>query len=689
MALFLASYLKNYAIWARLQGLLSSPRQFYHIQRKYNQHSFGANYYPASATPSGSHLTEQLRPKLTGLEGKRELLEPGMSTPTTSRSPVKPRSLSDGSTRTPSSASPNPLNVQRTKDDSAVTARGPATPQRSDYPPHGLSLQMPARISGSPIAGGSRVPLSPKLDSSHIYGSPASVLPRRSRGLDFSRACTNLHHSTLAESSPDSSPVVVGRGVAIPLRRGTVNSTGMGSPNMSGGLWQPITHGDRPAISSSVSSVNMFESDTSTSSEDDDDESIHMADREDPILMTPQGARAGNAFSNPFSPSTAQNSSADWIGGLSAAKASLLSFQRARFRRSRHSSSSTSGNSAKPSPGPISPPVLKSIESSATCYFSREMSMSEVKSRRESLSLGTSDLRLSDVSDDDNRQGGISSPSSSLAGCSNIDGGRHGVIRRPVTRGGNLLPKPKNLDRIRAALLEEVAPIDFEAQREAEVIRQVRESDSDLPPLSPSLTTPVVSEQKELSIAASKDGLLASSAAAGQSSTSFDRQPTHTSRGIGLLDTYSGRFQTPPAAAQQLTATEDTLMRTPPSAFPSFPVDQQSNNMQTTSQPVLVPLRVEAEVSRPNNKRRRDEMLNLTMLKRRAVSPGVSLQNGPVASQSGSLQREQQPSKAGNSAPSAAAPGKAGRGNESGIMKRIGMQGMNETNDGLMNMSID
>ena len=65
-----------------------------------------------------------------------------------------------------------------------------------------------------------RLPLSPKLDSSASYGVPGSVLPRRSRGMDFSRACTNLHHSTLAEqSSPDSSPVIGGRAMNIPSRK--------------------------------------------------------------------------------------------------------------------------------------------------------------------------------------------------------------------------------------------------------------------------------------------------------------------------------------------------------------------------------------------------------------------------------------------------------------------------------------
>ncbi|KLJ10777.1 hypothetical protein EMPG_13855 [Blastomyces silverae] len=668
----------------------------------------------SSAPPPGSQLTEQLRQKMTGLEGATRLAGSGTETPVTSRSPMKGRSLSDASSRTPSSASPNPLSIQRTKDDTAVTA-APATPHRPDRLAHGLSLQMPSRMFGSPVAGGHRVPLSPKLDSSHIYGSPASVLPRRSRGLDFSRACTNLHHSTLAESSPDSSPVVLGRGVAIPHRRSTINSIGMGSPNMSGGTWQSFGHGDRTVISSSVSSVNMFESDTTSSGDEDEDESMHIIDREDPILLTPQMARPGNTFSTPFSPGTAQSPGGDWMGGLSAAKASLMSFQRARLRngRSRHSSSSNSGNSSKLSPGPISPPVLKSVESSATGYFPREMSMSEVKSRRESLSLGTSDLHLSDLSDDENRLARVGSPSSApLPGGTNIENGPHGVIRRPVTRRGNLLPKTKNFARIRAALLEEVAPVDFECQREAEVIRQVRESEGgELPPLSPSLTSPLDSSDSH-NIDTARDVATGLSMGGRSSSSIFT---SHQAIGTGRLSAFDSRYQTPPPSTNQpigssnSTSTSDAMMQTPPSVFPIVPGQHATSTINSISQlsNAAGPSRVEAEASRKNNKRRRDEMIDMNSFKRRAVSPGMCLQNSPVAAS--------QPSSSGSSAsffskditsrlegsgqgqlpqqqsknPATSTAGKTGRGGEGGTMKRVGMQGMNETNDGLMNMSID
>ncbi|KAK2786691.1 hypothetical protein FQN52_007699 [Onygenales sp. PD_12] len=637
---------------------------------------------PAPATPPvESQLSEQLRQGKLGTENKGSSLAPPAANTPENRSPVKGRSLSDGS-RTSASASPNPLGLQRTKDDIAVTA-APATPQRPERLAHGLSLQMPPKMFGSPIPTGNRAPLSPKLDSSQIYGSPASVLPRRSRGLDFSRACTNLHHSTLAESSPDSSPVVIGRGVAIPNRRGTTHSTSMGSPNTYGNTWQSSGLADRAVISSSVSSVNMFDSDT-TSSSDEEDESMHTIDREDPILTTPQVARPANAFSTPFSTNTAQSPGGDWMGGFSAAKASLMSFQRARLRRSRHNSTSTSGNSSKPSPGPISPPVMKSIENSAGGYFSKEMSMSEVKSRRESLSLGTSDLHLSDISDDETRQGRVSSPSSgSLPNSSNIESGRHGVIRRPVTRRGNLLPKTKNFARIRAALFEEGAPIDFEAKREAEVIRQVRESDADLPPLSPTLISPIAAGPEAAPVETAPTGAAkdTTSLPPVQTPNNFSRQANQNSGGIEFWNSFDNRYRTPPPPATQ-SITDDAMMQTPPSGF-----NPLGDPHSQTSTPQVGPSRVAAEASRKNNKRRRDEMMDVNAFKRRAVSPGMSLQNSPVASQSNSFKES---GRIGQQSKATSTPTTRGEpGSTNGHPKRIGLQGMNETNDGLMNMSID
>lgn len=363
---------------------------------------------------------------------------PGPADTVTDRPSIrKPRSISDAPHPNPSRSS-TPVGVNRSGKDDISLSGTPATPQRRGSLSHGLALQMPARLSAGALSSGSplnRTPLSPKLDSSHTYGSPASVLPRRSRGLDFSRASTNLHHSTLAQDSPDSSPSVAGRGVTIPPRR----SAALGSPNHSHGFWSGSGHGERTNISSSMSSVNMMDADSSNSSDEEEDESLTAFDRGDPMVMTPQAGRTVNPLSNAFAPNVNQSPGGEWMNRYSAARSSLMDFQRARSRDNELGPSRTS---SKASPIPITSPVMRSVETSATGYFSKNAALDEIKSRRESLSLGNNnDLHLSDISDDgENKPTGISSPSSgSLASSSNTDTGRRGVVKRPVTRRGNLL----------------------------------------------------------------------------------------------------------------------------------------------------------------------------------------------------------------------------------------------------------
>lgn len=104
-----------------------------------------------------------------------------------------------------------------------------------------------------------------------------------------------------------------------------------------------------------------------------------------------------------------------------------------------------------------------------------------------------------------------------------------------------------------------------------------------------------------------------------------------------------------------------------------------------------------------SNKRRRDDDLDVNSIKRRAVSPGVSVQNSPVLSQS-PAQRDGglwgTAAKARSDSMSAAggnAPGERSSSGGSGSVsmtpslgpKRIGLQGITDTNDGFMKMSID
>lgn len=88
-----------------------------------------------------------------------------------------------------------------------------------------------------------------------------------------------------------------------------------------------------------------------------------------------------------------------------------------------------------------------------------------------------------------------------------------------------------------------------------------------------------------------------------------------------------------------------------------------------------------AEITRKvNNKRRRDDDFDPTSFKRRAVSPGMSVHNSPIMQSP--MQRDVQP---WGSRP----PSNGDKTAPNGGLKRIGLQGMVDTNDGLMKMSIE
>ena len=93
---------------------------------------------------------------------------------------------------------------------------------------------------------------------------------------------------------------------------------------------------------------------------------------------------------------------------------------------------------------------------------------------------------------------------------------------------------------------------------------------------------------------------------------------------------------------------------------------------------------------------RDDEDFDSTSFKRRAVSPGISVQNSPVLPQSpGWWGGTPHPMPGGGKVERGGGGngGNGGSGNQNGggvgQPKRVGMQGMNDTNDGLMNMSIE
>ena len=690
-----------------------------------------------------------------------------------SKTPTKVRSFSDPpNVITPSTLAPSPTFRERpsltTKDDNAV----PTTPRPVRRPEltRGLSLQMPPSMdmpspSQFPSNYARPVPLSPKLDQQDIYmqsqqsnlsASPVTSLPRHSRGLDFSRACTNLHHSTVAESSPDSSPVITQKAMVIPgTRKGSVSSMMLDSPNIAGPgsmPWGPLA-AERSTVSSSVGSVNMMGSEDE-STDSDEDASMAGDDNEDGIFTTPQVHK----LQNPSAPTpfhglpTTPGGGSMWGNGshFSPAQASLMkTISRTRLRkdgrRSRKDSSSGSGYSSMASPRATSPPPMRSIESAANNngYFNWATA---ARSRRESLALGTDGLHLSSGNsgnDSGDEASALSLPSTP------------GVVRRPVTRRGNLLPKTKGFARIKAALMEESAPVDSEVRREAETIRQVRERDGSLAENELDFSRP------QTATAQSSPNLLPAVPESGQEDfgKDLDCEPvnginisrglgvnfsSHASRNSGGLD-YWNRFdpsvRTPPPPSFQrqsssvmsdINMDSEPCLGTPlwrrPRARSS--ASDASEALAPNSAAVLQqPNAVNDDVHLKRVKRRREDDFDIATIKRRAVSPGMSAQNSPVLAQSPSQKEanggawghpperkdKSQPQSANSEVSQSSQPvlvsqpsqqsSRHGSGGSSISLgsgntfasasgtatpgRKLGLQGMVDTNDGLMKMSIE
>ena len=352
----------------------------------------------------------------------QELLN--LSSITPSRTPLKKRSFSDSAPK----LSPSPSFRERMKqaNDGHLPFLRPCTPYHVESHSRSLSLQVPVK-DNTIHDFDNRNSLSPRS----IYGSPTSVLPRHSRGLDFSRACTNLHHSTLAEpSSPECSPTVTQKSLFPPLRKGNLNYPTDGSISGSGSYWPMVGNTDRSLPSNSLSSVNMMDSVRDASSGSDDDfNPTDPGDAEDLILFTPHATKANNASApTPFGGPSLSGSGPSYANNSPPVVASFVNYQRAKFnqkRRSRNSSSSASIHSTFPSPSPASP-LIRHGDLNSNCYFTRDNNVAVPGSRRESLNLGTNDLHISSGNESSEEQV-KQAPSTP------------GVVRRPVTRRGNLL----------------------------------------------------------------------------------------------------------------------------------------------------------------------------------------------------------------------------------------------------------
>lgn len=278
----------------------------------------------------------------------------------------------------------------------------PVTPSRHLFASRNMPLNMPSGQS-TPPAGASNAfarpaaPLSPQLDHSQIYATPANVLPRRSRGLDFSRAATSLHHSTLADqSSPDSSPTMGGRAMAIPARR----TDGTGPEQTSSSLWSIMGNQEKMAISSSLGSNHAMVSDSSSSDGDHDMDE----DMDDSYVMTPQVNKTTPIAHLP-------------MGGPfgSPASNSFTNFQQRRNRKNH-----------KKDRGPYGL-GFHNVNNSAS-----RSPPSTANARRESISWQANKLRISGNDGED--MGRASSEGDGMS-----SDGQRNVVRRVVTRRGNLL----------------------------------------------------------------------------------------------------------------------------------------------------------------------------------------------------------------------------------------------------------
>jgi hypothetical protein len=353
----------------------------------------------------------------------------------------------------------------------------------------GLSLQMPGMGSsnssdqtqgqgrlGTPppsafarpasMSAGNCPPQSPKLPehaaaslSPSVYASPptGNLLPRRSRGLDFSRAATSLHHSTLAadQTSPESSPTIGSRAMNIPGggvgHHGYKRRSGEYGMLMGGGL-DPLWGlgagtGERTIMASSLGSVSNMVSDASSSSEDDDfmDEDVDEA-----FITTPQITKSGPLPVTGARPST----SGSWIPG-SPAVTGPLSFQQRQLRprkrlRQRGPLAAGAGMVAagaspasgaglglglglglsRSPPGPGAAGMVMQISAPAVKEYPNP------HSRRESISWAANQLHISGSESDENHkvQG---ETNEALMSTPSRDGSK--VVRRVVTRRGNML----------------------------------------------------------------------------------------------------------------------------------------------------------------------------------------------------------------------------------------------------------
>ncbi|KAK6348991.1 hypothetical protein TWF730_009751 [Orbilia blumenaviensis] len=417
----------------------------------------------------------------------------------------------------------------------------PFTPTRPSLP-RGLSLQLPSQTQ----------PLPPYLDPALGFSTV-----RRPR-LDFTRSCTSLHHSFIADS-PDSSPLtpsmpIPRRGLDSPIAMYTGGGGGIG-----GGV------GGAGSIFSSMLADSRVLSDSSSDSSVSDDDEMELS--------------SAHSQFGPSLPSSAN------MNDMFNSSALLTRRHMTRLRgkgRSRQSSSSASASSTSlASPSPTTPPNGEIKKPASGGYFGSQLSDMIIQ-RRQSISQAMKKI------------GFLSGSGASDDG--KADGKQLDAVRRPVVRRGNLLPKPKHFQRVKAALIEEAAPVDAEMRIEAAIQRQLREDDEEE-------DTRTVPQTPVLNAQAEDDNALVF-------------EDTEDEAG-------GPSFK---SAAQRNSGYWGALESSSPGGFMGFRMNPDGDIIMGTDSMVNSPVSRSPEVRKLKRRRDDDEVQfePPSIIKRRAVSPGFS-----------------------------------------------------------------
>jgi hypothetical protein len=180
--------------------------------------------------------------------------------------------------------------------------------------------------------------------------------------------------------------------------------------------------------------------------------------------------------------------------------------------------------------------------------------------------------------------------------------------------------------------------------------------------------------------------------------SSFSNQASRNSGGMEFWDSFDD-YRTPPPfnrmGGMTLSTGEDIPMDTSQLAGPgSIATDLAKSLSRPTSRSPILSTTNPPLATEFRRKRLRDDDLDPESFKRRAVSPGMSVQSSPVLPppslmKDGNSRSLLPKSTSGTFGLERDANSSGGNSGHTGSIKRIGLQGMNETSDGLMNMSIE